>query len=80
MKKQISILIAITILLISNLSFAIGINNDGYVEAEGVVYPEEGESLNDMRRSSILEAYRYLAEEVDNLQISSATTVKNLGV
>ena len=76
MKKQISILIAMAIILISNLSFAVGINNGGYIEVEGVVYPEEGESLNDMRRSSILEAYRYLAEEVDNLQISSATTVK----
>ena len=76
MKKQISILIAMTILIISSISFAIDINNEGYIEAEGVVYPEPGESLNDMRRTVVLEAYRYLAEEVDNLQISSATTVK----
>lgn len=76
MKKQISILIAMMIFIISGISFAIDINNEGYVEAEGVVYPEPGESLNDMRRTVVLEAYRYLAEEVDNLQISSTTTVK----
>lgn len=56
--------------------YAIGFGNDGFIEAEGVVYPEPGESLNDLRRSAILEAYRYLAEEVDNLHITSETTIK----
>ena len=76
MKKQIQCLFMIAIFLISGLALASGASNDGYIESEGVVYPEPGESLNNMRRVSILEAYRYLAEEVDNLQISSATTVK----
>ena len=48
------------------------------IEAEGVFYPEQGVSLNQMRRIAILDAYRYLAEQVDAIYVSSSSTVKNL--
>lgn len=43
-----------------------------------MVYPEAGKSLNQMRRIAIMDAYRYLAEQVDTLYVSSKSTVKNL--
>ncbi len=52
--------------------------NGGYIEAEGVVYFEKGMTPNAMRRVSIMEAYRYLAEQVDTLYVTSESTVKNL--
>ena len=49
-----------------------------YIEAEGIIYPEKGTSLNQMRRMAIMDAYRYLAEEVNNLYVTSESTVKNM--
>lgn len=74
--KYFQLLIVSSIFLCFSLTYAAGWNNSGFIEAEGVVYPEPGESINDMRRTAILEAYRYLAEEVDNLHIDSETTIR----
>lgn len=49
-----------------------------YIEAEGVVYFEAGMSPNQMRRMSVMDAYRYLAEQVDTLYVKADTTVKNM--
>lgn len=49
-----------------------------YIEAEGIIYYESGMSPNQMRRAAILDAYRYLAEQVDTLYVTSESTVKNL--
>ena len=51
---------------------------NGYIEAEGVIYYEKGMKPNEMRRMAVLDAYRALAEEVDNIHVTSKTTVKNL--
>lgn len=75
MKKILTILFAATLLISSQVSANFG--NEAYVEAEGLVYPE-GQSLNAMRRIAIMDAYRYLAEQVDNLYVTSNSTVKNL--
>ena len=64
MKKILQALAMALMLFSFSLASAAQIGNDGYVEAEGVVYPEPGESLNDMRRVAVAEAYRSLAEEV----------------
>lgn len=75
MNKIFQILLAA--ILMTAMSFVAAASGEGYIEAEGVVYPE-GQSLNAARRIAILDAYRYLAEEVDNLQVSVSSTVKNL--
>ncbi|MBO4780750.1 MAG: LPP20 family lipoprotein [Selenomonadaceae bacterium] len=75
MKKILYVLFAAT-LLISSLASA-NFGNDTYYEAEGVVYPE-GQSPNAMRRIAVMDAYRYLAEEVDALNVTSTSTVKNM--
>lgn len=54
------------------------IGNEGYIEAEGVVYFEKGMNPNQMRRMAIMDAYRYLAEQVDTLYVTSGSTVKNI--
>lgn len=74
--KYFQLLIVSSILLCFSLAYATGWNNNGFIEAEGVVYPEPSASINDMRRTAVLEAYRYLAEEVDNLHIDSETTIR----
>ena len=74
--KYFQLLIISSIFFCFSLAYATGWNNGGFIEAEGVIYPEPGESINDMRRTAILEAYRYLAEEVDNLHIDSETTIR----
>ena len=67
------------VFIVSIFSFvSANINSGGYIEAEGIVYPEPGRSPNQMRRISILDAYRYLAEQVDTLYVNSASTVKNM--
>ncbi len=66
---------AIAVTLSFGAAFANGFGNDGYIEVEGVAYPEPGQSLNNLRRVAIMDAYRYLAEEVDSLHITSTTTV-----
>ncbi len=53
---------------------AVEIADDGYVEAEG--FGEPGQSVGNGRRSAIMDAYRYLAEQIDDLHISSSTTVR----
>ena len=74
MKKFFQILLVVAVLLTSAFAAA---QFDEYYEAEGVIYPE-GQSPNEMRRSAIMDAYRYLAEEVDALHVTSTSTVKNL--
>lgn len=75
MKKILRLMLAALMVITFSVASAAQIGNDGYVEVEAVVYPEAGQSLNDMRRVAIAEAYRSLAEEVDNLHISSNTTI-----
>lgn len=76
MKRIVQILFVVFILQIVSFSSA-NMGNEGYIEVEGVVYPE-GQPLNQMRRIAVMDAYRYLAEQVDILYVSSETTVKNL--
>lgn len=76
MKKFVQILLIAFILQI--FSFASANVIEGYIEVEGIVYPEKGKPLNQMRRIAIMDAYRYLAEQVDTLYVSTETTVKNL--
>ncbi len=76
MKRATQILFAMVVLSIFS-SVSANINNNGYIEAEGVIYFEEGMSPNQMRRMSVLDAYRYLAEQTDTLYISSESTVRN---
>lgn len=76
MKKFFQFLFAVTLLLTSSLAAAQLGDND-YFEAEGIVY-SEGQSPNLMRRAAIMDAYRYLAEEVDALHVTSTSTVKNM--
>lgn len=77
MNKFFQFLLTLIIVMTFSVASAAQIGNDGYVEAEGVVYPEPGESLNDMRRVAVAEAYRSLAEQVNNLHVTSETTVVN---
>lgn len=76
MKRIVQILFVVFILQIVSFSSA-NMGNEGYIEVEGVVYPE-GQPLNQMRRIAVMDAYRYLAEQVDTLYVSAETTVKNL--
>lgn len=50
------------------------------IEAEGVAYfdKKNPQSPNAMRRIAIMDAYRYLAEEVDTLYVSAGSTVRNM--
>ena len=77
MKTFMQILFVVFILQIHSFSLA-SVSNEGYIEAEGVVYPDAGQSLNQLRRIAIMDGYRYLAEQVDTLYVSSESTVKNL--
>ena len=77
MKLFIQILMVVFMIQIFSSASA-NVTDKGYIEAEGVVYPEEGKSLNQLRRIAIMDAYRYLAEQVDTLYVSSKSTVKNL--
>ena len=43
-----------------------------------MVYPEGQKNLNNLRRIAIMDAYRYLSERVNDLHVSSNSTVKNL--
>ena len=76
MKKIFQVVFAMYLLAI--FSFASANVGEGYIEAEGIVYYEKGMQPNAMRRMAILDAYRYLAEEVDNIHVTSKTTVKNM--
>jgi|GEM_PF-5544511 len=76
MKKFFQVVFAMCLLAI--FSFASANAGEGYIEAEGIVYYEKGMQPNAMRRMAILDAYRYLAEEVDNIRVTSKTTVKNM--
>lgn len=75
--KRLSQILFVAI-LISLFATAEAFGSEGYIEAEGIIYYEKGMSPNQMRRMSILDAYRYLAEQVDTINVTSETTVKNL--
>ncbi len=77
MKVFVQILFLVFVLQIYSVSSA-NASDENYIETEGVAYPEVGLSLNQLRRIAIMDAYRYLAEQVDTLHVTSETTVKNL--
>ena len=78
MKNFFQILFVAAVLMTSALAMAAEFGGD-YFEAEGVVYPDGKKSNpNALRRLAIMDAYRYLAEEVDALNVTSTSTVKNL--
>lgn len=78
MKKFLQILFVAAVLLTSTFAAA-QLDDGGYFEAEGVIYPESDKpNRNEMRRMAIMDAYRYLAEEVDALNVTATSTVKNL--
>ena len=73
------IAVLLVLLVVSMFSFASASTAiEGYIEVEGVVYPEEGRSLNQMRRIAIMDGYRYLAERTDTLYVNSTSTVRDL--
>ncbi len=76
MKKFFLIMVAAFFLV--NAAWVANVYGAAYIEAEGIVYYEEGMNLNQMRRIAIMDAYRYLAEQVDTLHITSESSVKNL--
>ena len=71
MKKILMMLLAVMVFSMCTLAEAAE-----YIEAEGIVYYESGMSPNQMRRMSVMDAYRYLAEQVDTLYVKEDTTVK----
>ena len=73
MKKILMMLLAVMVFSMCTLAEAAE-----YIEAEGIVYYEAGMSPNQMRRMSVMDAYRYLAEQVDTLYVKADTTVKNM--
>ena len=77
MKKFFQVVFAVVVFLIFPLASA-AVGNGGYIVAEGIVHYEEGMNINAMRRIAIMDAYRYLAEKVDNLHVTSESTVRNM--
>ena len=77
MKKFFKKLAMVVVALMSSITFAADISNEGYIEGEGISYPDSGQSMGAMRRTAELMAYRDLAEQVETLHISSASTVRN---
>ena len=77
MKKFFQVVFVTFLLAIFSFASA-NAQSGGYIEAEGIVYYEKGMQPNAMRRMAILDAYRYLAEEVDSIRVTSKTTVKNM--
>ena len=77
MRKIFLVLFTLMLISITSLVKATDFGGNEYLEAEGVVYPE-GQPLNAMRRIAIMDAYRYLSEQVNNLYVSTSSTVKNL--
>ena len=81
MRKVFQILLAALLLTSATLAVAMTADfNDEYVEAEGYGPPDQpveaGNAYAAARRVAIMDAYRYLLEEIGDLNISSATTVK----
>ena len=74
MKKILATLFVAGAFFVGNLAYAADITDDGYIEAEG--YGDAQQSVGSGRRAAIMDAYRYLAEQVDDLHISSSTTVR----
>ena len=77
MKKFFGIMAAAMILFSCSLASAIELGNGNYIEVEGIVYPE-GQSINEMRRIAVMDAYRQLSEQVDTIYVSVNSTVRNL--
>lgn len=77
MRKIFQILLLATLLIIPAV-IASAESLSGFIEVEGIVYYEQGMSPNQMRRMSIMDAYRYLAEQIDALYVTSNSTVKDL--
>ena len=77
MKKFFQVVFVTFLLAIFSFASA-NAQSGGYIEAEGIVYYEKGMQPNAMRRMAILDAYRYLAEQVDSIRVTSKTTVKNM--
>ncbi len=63
-------------LLLTGSAFAAELVGE-YVEAEGIAY-NEGQALGALRRIAIMDAYRYLAEQVDAIYVTANSTVKNV--
>ena len=79
MKKCLKLLAVLAICLTFGLTYAADINNEGFIEVEGIVYYDPNavprQTPNDMRRVAIMEAYRYIAEEVGEVHVTSDSTV-----
>lgn len=56
MKKSLGVIMAALMAFTFGTASAAEIGNDGFVQVEVEVYPEPGESLNDMRRVAVAEA------------------------
>ena len=77
MKFFAQILLIVFVLQMYSFSSA-NVNDKGYIEAEGIAYPEPGQSLSQLRRIAVMDGYRYLAEQVSTINVTSESTVKNL--
>ncbi|MBR1645311.1 MAG: hypothetical protein IJ685_00900 [Selenomonadaceae bacterium] len=73
MKKVFQVLFALTLLLTSSLAAAY--DEGDYFEAEGIIF-DTTQGKDSMYRAAVMQAYRYLAEEIGDLYITSATTVQ----
>lgn len=77
MKKFFGIMAAAMILFSYSLASAIELGGGNYIEVEGIVYPD-GQTINEMRRIAVMDAYRQLSEQVDTIYVSVNSTVRNL--
>ena len=75
MKRFFQILLMILVMFPFDSVSAIEIEGNGYIQVECDVDQEPGESSNAMRRIAIMEGYRYLAEQIGDLHVSSSSTV-----
>ena len=80
MKTKIKAVIVAIFLLVCGVvsanDLSLRITNDGYVEAKITLNPN-GQGDNHMRRLATIEARRYIAEHIGELQVTSESTVNN---
>ena len=73
MRKFFQVMFVAALLLTSTVAAAF--DGGDYFEAEGIVF-DTNQSKDSMYRAAVMDAYRYLAEEIGDLYITSGTTVQ----
>lgn len=77
MKNFFALISAVAVIISCSLAAAFDFGSD-YIEAEGVVYAGDKKDPNAMRRIAIMDAYRYLAEQIDTIYVTTNSTVRNM--